>query len=63
MTMGGTGDILAGLVAGLSTQLSSFEAAYIAAFIIGLACDELYKQKESYNYRVSDIISKLGEIL
>ena len=62
MTVGGTGDILAGLTTALSTKLSLFEAAYISTFIIGCAGDKLYQEKE-YNYTSMDIIEKLNDLI
>jgi hydroxyethylthiazole kinase-like uncharacterized protein yjeF len=43
MTKGGTGDVLAGLIAALSTTNDLFIAASVGAYINGLAGDELYK--------------------
>ncbi len=62
MTVGGTGDILAGLTTALSTKLELFEAAYISTFIIGSAGDKLYHEK-GYNYTSVDIMEKLNEII
>lgn len=62
MTVGGTGDILAGLVTALSTKLTLFEAAYISTFIIGCAGDKLY-EKKGYNYTALDIIDKLNDVI
>lgn len=46
MTVGGTGDILAGVVAGFLAQgMEPFQAAGCGAFINGVAGDELYKRK------------------
>lgn len=46
MTVGGTGDVLAGLVTSLIAQgMSPFPAACAAAFVNGLAGESLFKQK------------------
>lgn len=58
MTIGGTGDLLAGLTVALLTQQSPFEAAYLASFILGCAADEVLLEK-SFNYGVEDILKKL----
>ena len=48
LTAGGTGDTLAGLVSGLLTRgIEPFEAAGIAAFLIGLAGEKLAVKLES----------------
>jgi len=59
MTKGGTGDVLAGLTAGLISQhLDNFTAACCAAFINGTAGDFLYKLKH-YGYTASDLIDEI----
>ena len=58
MTVGGTGDLLAGLVLGLSTKLDLFEATYIASFILGLKGDEAY-EKYGFNYTASTLLDLL----
>lgn len=59
MTVGGTGDVLAGLVASLAAQkLDSFTAASCAAFINGAAGDELYEGK-GYGFTASDLAEQL----
>ncbi len=55
MTVGGTGDVLAGVTAGLIAQgMDSFTAACCAAFINGSAGDELYSAM-GYCFSASDI--------
>lgn len=58
MTVGGTGDILAGLITAYSTKMTLYEASYISAYIIGKVADKLYETKE-YKYTASDIIDLL----
>lgn len=55
MTVGGSGDVLAGMVATLMAQgLPGFDAAKCAAFYLGHAGDLLKKQK-GYNFSASDL--------
>lgn len=59
MTKGGTGDVLAGLTAGLIAQhINDFTAACCAAFINGAAGDFLYKLKH-YGYSASDVADEI----
>ncbi len=56
MTVGGTGDILAGITAGLIAQgMPLFDAATMAANINGRAGDMLY-QKYGYSFIASDLL-------
>jgi len=55
MTVGGSGDVLAGVVVSLLAQgLEAYDAARCAAYISGAAGDMLMKQK-GYCYSASDI--------
>jgi NAD(P)H-hydrate epimerase len=59
MTVGGTGDVLAGLVGGFLAQgLSSFDAACCAAFVNGCAGDGLYEEK-GYAFSASDLAMEI----
>jgi NAD(P)H-hydrate epimerase len=60
MTKGGTGDILAGLLAALACKNDSFEAAVAAARINGTAGNMLMK-KYGFNYCASDLAQMLSE--
>ncbi len=62
MTKGGTGDVLAGLIAGLSCQNDLFLSARAGAFINGLAGDRL-KEKASYYYNASDLIKEIPKTI
>lgn len=63
MTVGGTGDALAGICAGLLTQnLSSFDSASLGAFINGLAGDEAYKVKGN-GFSATDLVSYIGSVI
>lgn len=56
LTKGGTGDILAGLVAGLSARSDPFASAVSASIILKKTAEELYKSKGLW-YTVKDLIS------
>jgi ADP-dependent NAD(P)H-hydrate dehydratase len=43
MTVGGTGDVLSGLAAGLLTKMKPFDAALVAIYVNGLAGDLAFK--------------------
>lgn len=62
MTKGGTGDVLAGLIAGLSCKNDLFLAARAGVFINGLAGDRLNK-KASYYYNASDLIAEIPKTI
>lgn len=55
MTVGGTGDVLAGVVASFLAQgVPPFEAMQLSAFLVGFAGDLLFKQK-SYGFMATDV--------
>lgn len=59
MTVGGSGDVLSGVVASLIAQhIPSYDACQCAAFLTGLAGDNLYRQK-GYNYIATDLALEL----
>ena len=62
MTVGGTGDLLAGLVGGLMAQgHKAFEAAYLGSYINGAAGD-LAMNDYSYNFVASDILKYIPRL-
>lgn len=63
MTVGGTGDVLSGIVATfLGWMISPFRAACAGAFVSGLAGDLAIKEK-GYHIVATDIIERIGEIM
>ncbi|MCD7781776.1 MAG: NAD(P)H-hydrate dehydratase [Methanosphaera sp.] len=58
MTVGGTGDLLAGLVTAIATKNSVFEATYLAVYILTTAGDMALKEY-GYNYTSSNILELL----
>ncbi|MEW6070118.1 MAG: NAD(P)H-hydrate dehydratase [Candidatus Thermoplasmatota archaeon] len=63
MTVGGTGDVLAGIIAALlAKKVEPFRAACMGAFINGYAGDKVFKEK-SYSLLATDIIEKIPEVL
>ena len=63
MTVGGTGDVLSGLVAGfLSRNKNMIEAASIATFVNG-TIGELLQKEFGNHILASDLISKLPTVL
>ncbi len=63
MTVGGTGDVLTGIVAGMMGQRASpFAAARIGAFTCGLAGNLVFEEK-SYGLLSTDIIEKIPLVL
>jgi len=62
MTKGGTGDVLAGLVAALSCKNDLFLAGCLGAFINGLAGDRLMK-RFSYYYNASDLVEEIPKTM
>lgn len=63
MTVGGTGDVLCGVVAGLvSKGMSPYDAARLGAFANGSAGDLAYKVK-SYGLTSVDVADNLGRVL
>jgi len=59
MTVGGTGDVLAGVTAGLLAQkFTPFDSAYYAAKIVGSAGDLAYAEK-GYGLLASDVLEKV----
>ncbi|MDI6917676.1 MAG: NAD(P)H-hydrate dehydratase [Thermoplasmatales archaeon] len=63
MSVGGTGDVLSGVIGGLlAKNVSSFNAARMAAFINGFAGDLAFEEK-SYSLLATDVVEKIPEVL
>ena len=63
MTVGGTGDALAGIAAGLLSQsLNAFDSSCLAAFINGLAGDEAFNEKGN-GFSATDLVSYIGSVI
>lgn len=58
MTVGGTGDVLAGIAAGLMARMKSFEAALLATFINGVAGNTAYK-KAGLHIVATDLVDSI----
>ena len=61
MTNGGTGDVLAGLVAGLYCRHSAYTSAVVASWINKKAADYLYKEVSPY-YNASDLAEAIPQV-
>ena len=62
MSKGGTGDVLAGLCAGLMAQgVEPFDAAGMAAFVNGLAGEQAYAL-HSISMTASDVLDSIGDV-
>jgi len=63
MTVGGTGDTLAGVVGGFLAQgINPYDAAVAGAFVNGVAGDLVYRRK-GYHLLPTDIIEEIPPIL
>jgi NAD(P)H-hydrate epimerase len=63
MTVGGTGDVLAGEVGALlSKQVSPFNAARIAAFTNGAAGDLAF-DRNGYSLMATDVIDSIPDVV
>lgn len=63
MTVGGTGDALAGITTGLLTNgLNTFDSACLGVFINGLAGDEAFKEKGN-GFSATDLVSYIGNVI
>ena len=63
MTVGGTGDVLSGIVAAfLAQQIDPFEAAVAGAFVNGVAGDFVFQEK-GYHMVSTDLIQRIPQVL
>ncbi len=63
MTVGGTGDVLSGIIAGLRSKgMKSFDAACLGAHICGLAGEKAFSE-HSYGMTSADVTDEIGHVL
>lgn len=62
MTVGGTGDVLAGIAGAFYSRAPAFEAAVAAAFVCGSAGDLAYAEKE-VGLLATDVIEKIPSVM
>ena len=63
MTMGGTGDVLAGIATGLSSRgMQPFRAA-VAASYINKKCGDMALKEFGYYYSILDLIGNIKYVL
>lgn len=64
LAKGGTGDVLAGVLAGILAQKTMpYEAACLGAFLHGMAGDRAAKEKGEYSVLAGDVANHISEIL
>ena len=59
LARGGTGDVLAGLVAGLAAQMSPFDAASLGVYLHSLAGELATSEVGEYGLTASDVVDKI----
>nr|WP_292780523.1 NAD(P)H-hydrate dehydratase [Methanobrevibacter sp.] len=63
MTVGGTGDALAGITTGLLAQgLNAFDSSCLGVFINGLAGEEAFNEKGN-GFSATDLVSHIGSVI
>jgi ADP-dependent NAD(P)H-hydrate dehydratase len=62
MTVGGSGDVLSGLAAGLLAKMKPFDAAVVAIYVNGLAGDLAFKQA-GLHIIATDLIDNLPLVM
>ena len=62
MTVGGTGDVLAGVCASLTARLDSFDAACVGAFANGRAGDAVVEER-GYGMTATDLVDAVPDAL
>jgi NAD(P)H-hydrate epimerase len=62
MTKGGTGDVLAGLIAGFYSTNDAFTSAAAGVYVNGLAGDELYKKSGTF-YNAEGLMQQIPKTL
>ena len=62
MTVGGTGDVLSGLTAGLLSKMNPFDASILGVYFNGLAASLAYK-RVGLHMLASDLIDDLPTVM
>jgi hydroxyethylthiazole kinase-like uncharacterized protein yjeF len=62
MTKGGTGDVLAGVVAALATKNDLLTAAVVGSYVNKLAGDKLYERVGSF-FNATDLVTEIPHVL
>ncbi len=63
MAVGGSGDVLTGMITGLLAQkMEPFEAAKLGVYLHGLAGDEAKKEIGAYAMTASDLVNQIGKV-
>jgi NAD(P)H-hydrate repair Nnr-like enzyme with NAD(P)H-hydrate dehydratase domain len=62
MTVGGTGDVLAGVTAAFYARSTALRAAVAAAFVNGRAGDLVYEEKD-YGMVATDVVEKIPQAM
>ncbi len=64
MAVGGSGDILTGVICGLLAQkMPAFDAAALGVYLHGLAGDAAQERRSAYGMIARDIADQIGEVL
>ncbi len=64
MAVGGSGDILTGVICGLLAQkMPAFDAAALGVYLHGLAGDAAQEKRSAYGMIARDIADQIGEVL
>jgi hydroxyethylthiazole kinase-like uncharacterized protein yjeF len=64
MATGGSGDVLTGIIAGLTAQkMDPYEAACLAVYLHGLAGDHAAWEKGTYSMMAGDIVDSIGKVM
>ena len=63
MATAGSGDVLAGIIGGLLTQLSPFEAACVGTCLHGIAGESASKRKSRRGMIASDLVEEICGVL
>ena len=62
MTVGGTGDVLAGITGALASKADPFNATCAAAFLSGLS-GNFCRDEKGYSFTASDVLEKIPDAI